>query len=308
MNYSFLANIKNFAANTKAIVWLFRTQRFLVFLKLMEEHLEARRKAKASAEHNYDVVKHSDLKKYKKSKRIFVLGSGYSLNTISDKEWLKISESDTLGFSGSFHLQKLPVTYHLFRGWVESPVGSLAWRKDAEEIVHAIDSNPFMAETVFVLQEGFTAIFTNRLIGYSMLNAKYKISFFLPDKLSRLPNRHIRSGLTHRMTGLCSAVSLAVALGYEEIVLTGVDLYDSRYFWLPEDKTLGWSEEQKKLVAADKNMRGDGANQSHNTVHNGIIKVMGEWHQFLQSNLNISLKVHNPASLLNRSMPVFSWD
>lgn len=308
MNYSWMAYLKNVVANVRAIAWMYRDQSFSVFRQLISEHFEAKRRACRMARSKYRVLDHAELSGFKKTRRVFVFGSGYSLNVIPDAEWSRIAGYDTIGFSGSFHLQKVPITYHLFRGWVESTAGSLAWQQDAAEISRVIDGNPWLKDTVFVFQEGFTAIFSNRLIGYEMLDPKYRIAFFLPDKLTRLPHRNMRQGLAHRMTGLCSAVSLAVAQGYDEIVLTGVDLYDSRYFWLPPDKTLGWSEIEQRLVPTNQNMRGISATGTHNTVNNGIIRVMGEWHCHLKDRYGVELSVYNPISLLTETVPVFSWN
>ncbi len=308
MKYSGIAYAKNVAATMRTILWWYRNYPFATFRQLVSEHIESQRRVREVAPKKYQVLDHAELARVKKSKRVFVFGSGYSLNAIGDTEWGRIAEYDTIGFSGSFHLKKVPITYHLFRGWVETSAGSLAWKKETEDVCRLIDSNPWLKDTVFVLQEGFTAIFSNRLIGYEMLPPQYRVAFFLPDKVTRLPHRNMREGLAHRMTGLCSAVSLAVALGYEEIVLTGVDLYDSRYFWLKPDKTLGWSESEQRLVPADLNLRGADAHGTHNTVHNGIIQVMGEWHRFLRERYGVALSVHNPASLLTATVPVFSWD
>ena len=41
-----------------------------------------------------------------------------------------------------------------------------------------------------------------------------------------------REGLRHVGGTLSDAVNAAACLGWTHIVLAGVDLYDSRYFWL----------------------------------------------------------------------------
>ena len=308
MRYSTLAYSKSIASTIRTIFWWFNNFPFGIFWDLFSTHLIAFIKFRKTSKKNYQTLNEKELLKMKKTDRVFILGSGYSLNSISEKEWYRIGQYDTLGFSGSFHLMKVPVKFHLFRGWIETQAGSLAWRKETREVCKQIENNSFLKDTIFVLQEGFTAFFSNCLIGYKLLPTKYRVAFFLPDKVGRRPNKDFKDGLVHRMTGLCSAISLAVALEYKEIVLVGVDLYDSRYFWLEPDKTLNWSAEEERLLPSDKNIRGDNAFETHNTVNNGVITTIADWHLFLTTNRNISISVYNPKSLLSKEIPVFAWD
>ncbi len=57
---------------------------------------------------------------------------------------------------------------------------------------------------------------------------------------------------------LVDAVNVAYCLGWKEIVLVGIDLYDSRYYWLPPDKTLTYDPVDNRVVVGDVNsMRGN---------------------------------------------------
>jgi hypothetical protein len=149
---------------------------------------------------------------------------------------------------------------------------------------------------------------TNRLVGFGLWNKSYTIGHYLPDKLGRFPHRKIESGIVHGKSTLCSAISLAVALQYDEIVLVGVDLYDSRYFWLEPDKTLGWSDAEKKLVVSDTTVRGAAVGSVHNTVNNGIVSYLGEWNSYIERHYGARLSVYNPKSLLVATLPLFQWN
>ncbi|MFB6345530.1 MAG: hypothetical protein ABEK50_07145, partial [bacterium] len=48
---------------------------------------------------NYQCLDEKDLRKNKTSSRIFIFGSGYSVNDISHDEWDAISSHDTLSFN-----------------------------------------------------------------------------------------------------------------------------------------------------------------------------------------------------------------
>ena len=48
-------------------------------------------------------------------------------------------------------------------------------------------------------------------------------------------------------------VNVAYCLGWKHIVLVGVDLYDSRYFYLPQDSTPAIDERSGVLVPSEFN-------------------------------------------------------
>jgi hypothetical protein len=297
---------RHLAGNAHDILWMIRNNPPTVAAGLIGELLRARL-AMASSRSLYTELTAGELEAKKRSNRVFIFGSGYSINAITDREWALIAEHDTIGFSGSIYLKKVALTYMLLRAWTETPAGSLAWRKDAEEVIGTIEGNPFLSETCFILQHGLTAIFVNRLIGHRLWNPSWPVYFYLSDKVSKLPHRRLADGIVNSKSTLCSAISLASALKYEEIVLVGVDLYDNRYFWLPPDKTMGWSSAEQKLVASDQTVRGLTVGSAHNTVNNGIIETMSSWSAHLLDRYGVKMYVHNPRSLLAGSLPVFKW-
>lgn len=305
--YPLSTQLKHYAATSRAILWMWRNHPYPVFRQLLDEHLDALHRACAAAP-AHNMIDRQGILARKTSDRVFVFGSGYSLNDIPDAEWAKFGGHDTLGFSGSIYMKKLPLTYLLLRAWTETSAGSLAWRNDANDVLGVIDANPYLKDTVFAFPEGFTAIFSNRLLGYDLWRREQPTFWYLADKVSQYPHRKLEQGLVHGMSTLCSALSLAVALGYNDIVLVGVDLYDSRYFWLAPDKTLGWSEEEQKLVASDTTVRGAAVVSQHNTVNNGIVDYLGGWNRHLEKHYGARMSVYNPRSLLARTIPVFKWD
>lgn len=299
------AAMLRWAATARTVLWMACNQPPGAFLALLRAHWRAWRAA-ARMRAAYNLIEDEELCRRKRSERVFVFGSGYSINEISDAEWEKIGACDSIAFSGSFHLKKIPITYCLLRGWNETPTGVFTWREDAEEVLGIIGSNPFLDDCVFFLQKGFTAVFCNHLLGFGLWDKQRPTRLFNSEKVARYP-RPGRAEIVHRVGTLCSAVSLAVSLGYTDIVLAGVDLYDNRYFWLPPDKTLGWSESEKRLVASDTSVRGAAVASPHNTVHNGIIEIMGDWHCHLEIHHGIKLSVYNPKSFLASTLPVYSW-
>ena len=127
------------------------------------------------------------------------------------------------------------MNFHLLRGGL---YGELRWQGFAEEVVGLIAANPrFKRHRVrdaagvpgavhesagrlpaAAAGERHPALSTNRDEGTSAVTID-------------------RDGLRHIAGTLSDAVNCAFCLGWRHIVLVGVDLYDSRYFYLPPDQT-----------------------------------------------------------------------
>ena len=60
----------------------------------------------------------------RRSETVFVFGSGYSLNEISDAEWQHIAAHDVFGFNAFYHQRWVPANFHLLRGGL---YGELRW-------------------------------------------------------------------------------------------------------------------------------------------------------------------------------------
>lgn len=238
----------------------------------------------------------------RRSDTVFVFGSGYSLNAITPEEWRRIAEHDTFGFTAFVYQQWVRVDYHLLRGGVE---GSLRWRAYAEEFCAALNANPRFAETMFLMQGDYEAQFCNQVLGYGLLRPDARVYRYRTARGDGPPTRDLGEGLRHVGGTLSDAVNAAACLGWRRIVLAGVDLYDSRYFWLPPDKTYEFDAATGLLRAGDVNPRGLGAGERHNTARNGVVRVMGEWRAHLAAR-GIELVVYNPRSLLADVMPVYA--
>jgi hypothetical protein len=94
-------------------------------------------------------------------------------------------------------------------------------------------------------------------------------------------------------------------MGWKEIVLVGVDLYDSRYFFLDPDKTLAVDVERATTVPAERNsMHGQRYDSEHNTARSGVVRLMAEWREALEP-VGVQLTVYNPRSLLADVLPLY---
>jgi hypothetical protein len=253
----------------------------------------------------YRMLGAADLRAARRSSTVFVFGSGYSLNDITTREWSHIASHDTFGFTAFASQRWVRTDFHLLRGGLE---GSLRWRPYAEELGQLLNSNPHFADTIFLMQGEYQAQFANQLLGYGLLRRGARVYRYRTARGEGPPTRTLDEGLRHVGGTLSDAVNAAACLGWKHIVLAGVDLYDSRYFWLGPDETYAIDDRSGLLVPAERNPRGLRYDEVHSTARNGVVEIMGRWRDTLERERGIRLSVFNPRSLLTEVMPVYRLD
>lgn len=305
--YFFLGYVLNAVGSLKLMTWWLRNIPPLKLFNLLYISISAFVKSNL-AKGSIRVISKKELFLEKNTKRIFIFGSGYSLNEISDQEWKKIRKYDTLGFNGSFHLKKVDFKYHILRAGYETVEGVVDWKAYADYALSVINSNTHMDNTIFLFPRGLTSSFTNNIVGNNLWSKSKSIFFYNTDRFCSRPHKNLFIGLPQRAGTLCMAISFAFSMGYEEIVLIGVDLYDNQYFWVPKNKTLNWSSEESKEIISDQTVRGLSANDKHNTVNNGVVEIVKDWAGYLYRNHKIKLTVYNKKSLLAGPIDIFEWN
>ncbi len=243
----------------------------------------------------------------RRSDTVFVFGSGYSLNDLTAHDWSRIEQHDIFGFSGFVHQRWVRVDFHLVRGWMETREGAFLWREHTPAYASLLNSNPHFRDSILLLQHEYLGQLSNQLVGYRLLRPGTSIVDYSTAREPGLPTRSFRDGLRHASGTLSDIVNAAYLLGWRKIVLTGVDLYDSRYFWLPPDKTLAIARVTGQFETAEHTNRGIRFDAVHNTARTGIVAEMGRWARDLERE-GVWLGVYNPRSLLAEVMPVYDWN
>jgi hypothetical protein len=257
-----------------------------------------------SNQRSYVMVSESELRAARKSDTVFIFGSGYSLNDIPGTEWQFFEKHDTLGFTNFLYQHHVRVDYYLLRAGVESKEGTFFWRSFAEEYVGALNANPYFRNAIMIMQGEYLSHFCNAVVGHSVLRTGAKVFRYKTARAARLPTRSFRQGLSHGVGTLFDAVNFAYCLGWREIVLVGVDLYDSRYFWLKPDETLDLDKSTGLMNPSKYNFRGQRYDEPHNTTKNGVIQLMGQWREVLKTDA-VEITVYNPRSLMAQVMPIY---
>lgn len=237
----------------------------------------------------YRYLSETELYSARKTDTVFIFGSSYSLNTISEKEWKFFETHDTVGFNWFVHQNWIRCDFHLIRGIPDTDLDKSIWKPQLKEYFDLIHEKSLYQNTVFLLQKGFRAINGNRTIGLKLLPRKSKI-FRWEISRGPEPKFSFEEGLTHNNSSLDETINFAFLLGWKHIVLVGVDLYDRRYFWLSADKT--------RSVDSIRNFT------FNDPAKDGKIDAIGKWKKIFEQ-YNVNLYVYNPKSLLAEVLPIY---
>jgi len=129
---------------------------------------------------------------------------------------------------------------------------------------------------------------------------------FTTYRFSKSPSLCFEWGLSHGKGTLCDAINFAYLGGWKNIVLLGVDLYDSGYFFLPKGMNEIWDSKEKRLVLSAQSWRGLSVGDTHNTARNGVVNLVGEWATLFNKRSGVSIWTYNPLSLMREKLPVYT--
>jgi hypothetical protein len=174
----------------------------------------------------------------KSSDTLFILGSGESINSYTNAQWKRISECDSLGFNFWLLHDFIP-TYYMF----EFPRN----KENLNDFIHNIEmKSDSYQETLMFLKEGPKGKRNTDLLP-SEIKGKLKVLFnpTIPiikvnqidkaikfiDKISKRSNSNKKMVVYNKRASLFSAVIFAYLSGYKNIVLCGIDLNNTKYFY-----------------------------------------------------------------------------
>lgn len=246
------------------------------------------------------------LRAARRSETIYIFGSGYSLNALTEADWRAIERHDTLGFS-YFALQKyVRADFHLIR-----ELGVTAhdndkrkdiWRDVYADYARVLRENPRYRDTIYVVQAGWTAYAGNRFVGLGYLPEAARLFRYRNGlRGAHPPAESFAQGLTHGPATVTDCVNFASVVGWRRIVLCGIDLYDRRYFWHSKNRA------HFELPCLTDRGGGEYAGEGEIGALHRTSAPMRDWAERWRAYYvarGISLEVLNPKSLLAEILPI----
>lgn len=181
-------------------------------------------------------VEFKDISDKKKSDTLFILGSGASVDDYNKKQWNDIQNCDSLGFN-FWILHDIVPTYYMF----ELPRDE----NNLNDFIHNLNCiNEKYKDTLMFLKQG-----TKGMEGFNFipncLKDRVKVLFnpTLPiQSKSQIPKAILkmkrvmckskkRLVVFNKRASLFTAIGFAYACGYKKIVLCGIDLNNTKYFY-----------------------------------------------------------------------------
>ena len=252
----------------------------------------------------------------KKSDTIVVYGSGYSINDITEEQWNKLGQFDSIGFNW-FLKSKRPVTFYLLREqdiWRKNGFGDES-RKEVVDtlnnyykdscaiVVDLSNSHPKWSKTNHYGKK----IYQKDIKLSGVISKEVFARISLPEYRNGWPENNKRynilcnyfqsydmlnKGIVYDFCSMVNILHLITFLKYKRIIFAGVDLYDHRYFWLGKDKLRNITKK-----------RGRKLNSNH-FVSNFTCGLIGTYNNYFK---DVELFVLNPKSLLAKKIKIWSF-
>ena len=264
--------------------------RFIIFLRKILFNL-----TNPNWKQYYNIIDNDNITKYKTSDTIFIFGSGYSLNDITDLEFKYFEKHDTLSFNWFVYQKFIKVKFQMIREICLDAKNIFDLNEKLDTYRNLINNDNYK-DTVFLMQNDLSGTMSFEMLNRFILPLSQKLYFFKTFSRNKrsFPNKALSKGLIHSAGTLTDCISFAYAMNYKQIVFVGVDLYDKRYFWLKADETNSVDlQENSNFSYKDKHKTAD-----------PILKVIDKWQKKFTPD-GIQMYTYNPKSLLNEYLPVY---
>src|SRR6266511_4137413 len=155
----------------------------------------------------YVVFDEAGLRATRHADKLFVFGSGASLNELTEEELAEIERHQTLGFNWFVRQEFVRCDYHLIRGIPDTDLDARVWRPQLEEYFRLLAENPRFAKTIYLVQGGFRATNGNRAIGLRLLPEGSRIYRWRTIDDAGAPSERLDDGLVHGRSTLQECIN-----------------------------------------------------------------------------------------------------
>ncbi|MEY2371397.1 hypothetical protein [Lysinibacillus capsici] len=249
------------------------------------------------------------LLKKKMSEKLFIMGSGSSINEYTPDIWNYIKENDSWGFN-YFLVHPFIPTYYSFevpnkgdRTVLSNLIFNYMARDDYPldyiKDVRYVEKNDFRffenkKESIPIVKDT-SLYFKNRVESINQLK--------LIEILGGLDEEFFVRG---RPGSLISIVLNGIKLGYKEIILCGVDLNNSDNFY--NNPNFKIDLEKYRIPINNKIKKGFHITQTPTPDCLGTSEILGIIDEILLKPRGIKLYIASSTSLLSRDFEIYNWD
>jgi len=254
--------------------------------------------------------------KYKNSDTLFILGSGSSIEEVTEKQWDIIAKNDSLAFNWFIYHKFIPKFYHIeydrslfFREFQKSAIKKRAFDyRNTVIFVHHI-----------ARKRGMHPRFMPDFFPFNPKCCFYKYpNIIKKPTIQPLTAEDFKNGFQIRGC-LNLMLYIAYKMNYKNIVLMGVDLLNHIYFYDDYEKypdaqwmeryNYNWADKEtrKNVLYAglkiDKNGKIYDPRKGRRPFHEIILAI----NQYVFEPKNIKLYIGTKKSLLSNFLPLYSF-
>lgn len=219
----------------------------------------------------FRVIEKNSLADNKNSETLVILGSGPSINAITEKQWNFISSCDSFAFNWFmvhpfkptyYHMELKPNNFELFKLCYKRKQNKL---KNVPFMVNAkhLPGNTKLKDLDFINNVFVTVPMLYGTSDSKILNEVLRYHYFMNDIFI---NR-----LIHYRASLTLAISFGVLMGYKRIIMAGVDMYSNDYFFYDE---AAYSDDLSEKVREYKKRTTTEEASKHRTADPGLFNSL----------------------------------
>lgn len=257
------------------------------------------------------------IKKFKKSDTLFVMGSGPSICDMPDKYFDHIASNDSFGFTNWTMHDHVP-TYYMneFKFKNDEMI-----RCAEQELFNLVSKKDLYKDTALIFRAGstefnkinrinelgmpFENIYLAMDIGvYGNNIKKFNNSLSFLYKIGILNSNYF---LLQKTASLFRVIIFGYKLGYEKIVLCGIDLTGDQYFWEKEK-----NKYKRKPLMFPKLISHRTSSHKTNNIKEStggmiISDIVHTTHKSLLKPKNIKLEVASDSSFFYPTLNLYDW-
>lgn len=254
---------------------------------------------------------------WKTTSTVFVLGSGPSINELSDSQWAVIQEHTSIGFNWWLFHEYVPDLY-VFENFSPTQRDLLAerayeYKKTPLVLKHAVSNFSPMKHRRRIRELALIPLSIRRNIHLSSdtiipgrTHAELRSAIRFMDRTGIFNTKDQFQWLPKRTASLTFIVALCVRAGFQHIVLCGVDLNRSGYFFSGNSKLM---RRYSQAAPSHSHVPSSGLHATEDGREkvlpiSDILQVM---YESILIPRGITLSVAHGDSRLATTMPVYNW-